>query len=759
MTASLLISTSLIALLGAALLVLARLEPGHPHVSDWGWSHVLLALGLTLGVALVPADVTSPQYKLQATVATSAIIAALALQLSGAARYRGRPWRWPRSVPLFAALLALILLLALVQQRYAVIAAALILAGGAWLAAVWLWHGGGTGERFVAGCFVASGLVHLSGPLLDPLARSSATHILGTHVQAVLALGLILLSVQRSHNEAARVNSQLRQLYEQSMQGLIVLRGGRVLYANPAALRMFGFDRIEDVGDVQGFIAADEVDGAQQRYDQLLRQRGGAMSWEGTRYRRDGVALYLRGSSSFIEWEGAPALLVVMLDDTERQRAIEALRRQALHDELTDLPNRHAALARLAQMTAPGSPGFALLSADLDRFQLVNESLGHETGDALLHAIAMRLRTTLPADAMLARLGEDQFLLLLPDVADDAAARLAGQRLLAQMSAPFTVGHRALHVHLSVGLARFPAHGPDGAALLRAADVAMHLAKQQPGAAVVAFSPGMTVASDGLLEIEQALAEAIAQHEFLLDYQPKFEAHSRQLAGFEALVRWQRPGRGRISPADFIPAAERTGQIVALGAIVLRQAVHQLRAWQRQGLSLQPVAVNVSPLQFEDAGFADWLLALVQAHGVAPALLEIEITETAAMTHLDRVLPQLARLRDAGVGVAFDDFGTGQSSLTLLRRLPITTLKLDRSMIDPLPEAAAGAVVRAACVLAEALGLAVVAEGVETEAQAAEAEALGCSHLQGWLLSHPLTADAAGALLSQRGVSPSSTGH
>jgi len=280
----------------------------------------------------------------------------------------------------------------------------------------------------------------------------------------------------------------------------------------------------------------------------------------------------------------------------------------------------------------------------------------------------------------------------------------------------------------------------------------MHQAKQQAGAAVVAFRPGMAAAAGGLLEIEQALAAAIEREEFQLDYQPKFEAGTRRLAGFEALVRWQRPGQGRVSPADFIPAAERTGQIVPLGALILRQASRQLRAWHQQGLAVQPVAVNVSPLQFEDTGFADWVLDLVRAHGVDPGLIEVEITETAAMAHMDRVLPQLARLREAGVGVAFDDFGTGQSSLTLLRRLPITTLKLDRSMVDPLPEPSAGAVVRAACVVAEALGLVIVAEGVETEAQAIEVERLGCTHLQGWLLSQPLLAEAAGALLGP--VSP-----
>ncbi|MFG6468122.1 putative bifunctional diguanylate cyclase/phosphodiesterase [Roseateles sp. BYS87W] len=753
MTGFVLISSALIALLGVALLVLARLEPDHRHTQDWGWSHVLLSIGLALGVAWVPAGEGSFGGQLQMAAAASAIVASLALQLAGTARYRGMVWSWRQQWPRWALLTLVILGLARVDYPMGVAAGAMVLAASAAWAARWLWQGGGRGERVVAGCFAVYAVVHGTAPILDPLARSFITHLVGNFVQMVLAMALILLSVRRAHHEAERVNTRLRDLYEQSMQGLVVVRGGQVAYINPAALAMFGFERREQVGGVERFIAPEDVEGSRARYRRLLEQRSGRISWEGERYRRDGSPLYLRGTSSYVEWEGQPALLVLMLDETERQRATEALRRQALHDELTDLPNRHAALARLAELTVPGSSGFVLLSADVDRFQLVNESLGHETGDALLQAMATRLRTALPPDVMLARLGEDQFLLLHPGVDDEASAVLAGQGLLALMHAPLTVEHRALYVHLSVGLARFPAHGQDGASLLRAADIAMHQAKQQPGAAVVAYEPGMAASAGGLLELEQALATAIVREEFLLDYQPKYSAGSREVTGFEALVRWLRPGQGRVSPADFIPAAERTGQIVPLGAFVLRETARQLRAWQQAGLQPLPVAVNVSPLQFEDPTFADGLLALLQTHQVPPTLVEVEITETAAMTHMDRVLPQLARLRDAGVGVAFDDFGTGQSSLTLLRRLPITTLKLDRSMIDPLPESSAGAVVRAACVLANALGLAIVAEGVETADQAAEVERLGCTHLQGWLLSHPMAAADAERLLKPAAVS------
>lgn len=748
MTPLLLLSSCFIALLGVAMLGLARMEPGHAHIRDWGWSQITLALTLTLGVALLPTDVQSLHYKAQAGVATLFMVMTMALELAGAAHYTGRPWAWQRSAPLFALLLVIVMGTAMVNQPAAIWLASIALACSAWLSAWWMWRAGGGAERYVAVAFTVSGVLHFISPLEDPLAQSTFAHIAGTCVQGMLAMSQILASVQRAKREATRMGEWLRQLYEQSMQGLLVLRDGHVVYANPAALALFGYRSVDEVVDLAAHIAPDGVGDVQARYGQLIEQRGGQIPWEGTRYRRDGSALYLRGSSNYTEWEGQPALLVLMLDDTQRQHAIEALRRQALHDELTDLPNRHAALAWLTELTRPGSPGFALLSADVDRFQLVNESLGHETGDALLQAIAARLRAALPPGALLARLGEDQFLLLQPGVQDDAGAQLAGQRLLALMNAPFNVGHRSLYVHLSVGIARYPAHGQNGATLLSAADVAMHQAKQQAGAAAVTFQPGMAAGAEDLLEIEQAIAVAIEREEFQLDYQPKFAAGTRVLAGFEALVRWQRPGSGRVSPADFIPAAERTGQIMALGALILRQAIGQLRDWQRLGRQAVPVAVNVSPLQFQDAGFADWVLGMVQAHGLAPGLLEVEITETAAMTHMDGVLPQLHKLRAAGLGVAFDDFGTGQSSLTLLRRLPITTLKLDRSMVDPLPEPSAAAVVRAACVVAEALGLTIVAEGVETEVQAAAVEGLGCTHLQGWLLGRPLRVEAAGALLS-----------
>ena len=384
-------------------------------------------------------------------------------------------------------------------------------------------------------------------------------------------------------------------------------------------------------------------------------------------------------------------------------------------------------------------------------------------GDALLQAIARRLSDRLPAAATLARLGEDQFLVLVEgDEGSCQPQALAFvEQLLAWLEQPFALpvgtGVTELFVHLSVGVALFPQDGADGPALLRAADAAMHRAKARAGTAHAFFDAAMNRGAQARLEAEQSLAGALERGEFRLEYQPKLSALTRKLCGFEALVRWQRPGLGPVSPADFVPAAERTGQIHALGRTILQLATAQLRQWHDHFDSPVPVAINVSPLQFEDPSFVPTLLCALDDQGLPHAALQIEITETAAIGNVDKVLPQLQRLREAGVLCALDDFGTGQSSLTMLRRLPIHAMKLDRSMIEPLPASDASAVVRATCVLGQSLGLHIVAEGVETEEQAAAAEALGCTELQGYHLSRPLSAERATEWLQRWAPSPAPT--
>lgn len=746
----LLVSVGLLAMLGGALLLLWRRERRHRYVKQWGWSWILLALSLTGGPLLQDLFPPGPLHNAQAFLASLALMASQLLQLAGALDYCGRRLRLAQWLPGFVLVMLVLSLLGIYDMPLAVLFAAVMLCVVAWGCAILLWRHSRGLAHWVALCFVAVGLTHMSGPLLDPLGRSVFTYGMGAIVQTALCLGLVLLSVNRAHAEANRQAERFTRLAEHSLQGLVVLREHQILYANPTARAMFGRDTRPADGPpidvLQELLTPDQREAARARHARVLADPQARIEWEGPRQGYDGRLLHIRGLSSHLEWDGQPAELLVMVDDTARHAALEALRRQAQHDELTQLPNRNFAVERLAQLTAPGAPAFAVVSADLDRFQLVNETLGHAAGDALLLAIAQRLRERLPPQANLARLGEDQFVMLVEGAADRAQAQAFVEQLLALLEQPFALeeGKRTeLFVHMSVGVALFPQDGQDGAALLRAADTAMHRAKGRAGAGFTFFDAAMNRGAQARLEAEQALAGALERGEFRLEYQPKLTAVARELCGFEALVRWQRPGIGPVSPAEFVPAAERTGQIRALGLLIVELATEQLRQWREQYGAVLPVAINVSPLQFEDPGFVPALLAALDARGLPHEALQIEITETAAIGNVDKVLPQLERLRAAGVLCSLDDFGTGQSSLTMLRKLPIHAMKLDRSMIEPLPKPDASAVVQATCALGQSLGLEIIAEGVETEEQAMAVEALGCSQLQGYYLSRPLPAERA----------------
>ncbi|MEH0166959.1 putative bifunctional diguanylate cyclase/phosphodiesterase [Roseateles microcysteis] len=751
MTALMLVSACLNIMLGGALLLLWAQERHQDHVRDWGWSWMLLGIGLTLGPIMQDWLAPGPLRDLQALMAAASLMASQGFQTVGALRYRGRRFSKPFTFGLFVLSVALIATLGMHDMRAALIAGAAVLSLMCLVSGWLIWQGGHRFERWVAMGFGALAAVHASGPVLDEHARSVLTYSLGILVQTTLCLGLILLSVRRAHALARQQGERFTRLAEFSLQGLVVMRNHRLLYANPAALAIFGATEMpsEDVDLIELAVPPEQHDAARMRHARVLADRNAHIEWESHRLARDGGAVHLQCLSSQVEWDGTAAELIVMINDSSRYEAAEALRRQALHDELTELPNRNHAVARLQALCRPGAPPFTLLSADLDRFQLVNETLGHEAGDALLRAIARRLSRQLPPNAELARLGEDQFVIIGADVGDTIAAQALAEQLLGMLATPFSVAGAELFVHLSIGVALFPQDGRDAATLLRAADSAMHRAKATAGASWLFFDATMKQAAQARLEVEQALGRALAAGEFLLEYQPKFSAGTRQLCGFEALVRWERPDRGRVSPVEFIPAAERTGQIKALGGLIIAMACTQLREWEQTLGGALPVAVNVSPLQFEDPLFAERLLEQLRAHELPPGRFEIEITETAAIGHVERVLPQLAQLRQAGVPIALDDFGIGQSSLTMLRQLPIAAMKLDSSLITPLPASDAAAIVQAACVLGRSLKLEIVAEGVETPAQATSAEALGCTQLQGYLLGRPLPAAIATQLLEQ----------
>lgn len=420
-------------------------------------------------------------------------------------------------------------------------------------------------------------------------------------------------------------------------------------------------------------------------------------------------------------------------------RSQSELRRLATRDPLTDMPNRvlmgealNGAVARTQQTGRP----LAVMFLDLDRFKHINDSLGHATGDALLRQVAERLRESLPAGQLAGRLGGDEFLIVLENMDSvDEVTNLA-RRLLNTLSRPYPIEGQILHVGASAGIAMYPGDGETGVCLMRHADVAMYAAKSMGGGTFKFFDREMTERAMIILRTEASLRDALAEEALQIHYQPKIDLETGNIAGAEALVRWNHAGR-MISPAEFIPIAEETGLIIELGYWILTQVCRDTVSWHRRlpGLS---VAVNVSARQLAERDFADRAIAIVRRAGLSPSMFTLEVTETVVMRDVANQVAVLNDLRAAGFRIAVDDFGTGYSSLSYLRQLPVTMLKIDRSFINDVPgDAAIAATVIA---LGKKLGLTTVAEGVETQEQYDWLRAEGCDQVQGYLISRPVPA-------------------
>jgi diguanylate cyclase len=430
------------------------------------------------------------------------------------------------------------------------------------------------------------------------------------------------------------------------------------------------------------------------------------------------------------------------------------LHHQATHDALTGLPNRTLFTAHLADAIATGRP-FSLAILDLDRFKVINDSLGHGAGDALLRLVAQRLLLSVRAQDMVARAGGDEFLVLLCDVSHREEIELLARRWIDAVSEPYRIHSTDLFVSPSIGIARFPEDARDGQKLLARADEAMYHAKQNGRNSFHFFDCEVATFSRERLVIEGELRRAVAESELFLEYQPRVNIGHDGVESVEALLRWQHPTRGRLMPRDFITIAEDSGVILQIGTWVIQEACRQAKAWELQGLPFVRVAVNVSPIQFRQSGFIDEVWAALTANSLEARHLEIELTEATLMTTAAKSVAMLERLSDLGIMLAIDDFGTGYSSMSYLRRFPIDMLKIDRSFIrdlhtNPNDVAIVGAIIS----LAHGLGLGVVAEGVELPEQLAVLERLGCDEYQGFLRSAAVAAGEVGALLRSAASTP-----
>jgi diguanylate cyclase len=441
-----------------------------------------------------------------------------------------------------------------------------------------------------------------------------------------------------------------------------------------------------------------------------------------------------------------------------RTRGLEAannqLRHLATHDALTGLPNRVLLDDRLEQAVVHAERSkheFAVMALDLDRFKFINDSLGHHAGDELLNRVATRLRGVVNEIDTVARTGGDEFVMLLAPRADREDAVRVARLAIEALKSPVSIAGVTLHLSSSIGVAFYPGDGTTTEQLLAHADAAMYCAKQRGRNNLQMFEPGMDTCTRDRVKLESELHTALLQGQLELYYQPKVDTDTDRFDSVEALLRWRHPERGLVMPEDFIPAAEESGLIIAIGEWVLREACRQCKAWQQEGLPPVRVAVNVSATQFRQGNLLGVIRAAVAHSGLDPRFLEIELTESAVMMNPEESAEILAELNGMGLLVSVDDFGTGYSSMSYLRRFPIDNLKIDRGFVkDLMTRSDDASIVRAIISLAHSLRLKVVAEGVETLEQLHSLKSMGCDQYQGFHFSPPVAATELAELLRER---------
>ncbi len=580
-----------------------------------------------------------------------------------------------------------------------------------------------------------------------------SAHFIGRHIGQFL---------QRKYAEDALRESEahFRSLVEQASDSFYVhdIDGG-FIDVNQHGCDCLGYTRSELLSMT---LADIDLDLSPAGLKDLLKEADSTkrIALESRHRRKDGTIFPVEIRMGPIEIMGRQHLLSLVRDVTERKVLQSHIQHLAYHDPLTEIPNRAMFNHHLSQTLARAqhqNQAMAVLFIDLDRFKNINDTLGHDAGDQLLREMATRIKSCLRTASageggdMVARLGGDEFVVLIEDLEDIAQAGHVARKVLGTMVKEFPLAGQLIHITASIGISVFPEDGQNEFALMKHADIAMYRAKERGKNNFQFYSAQMDLHSTELLALESGMRRALERNEFRLLYQAKVDARNKRITGVEALVRWQHPELGLVSPVHFIPIAEESGLIVPLSRWVLREACRQNQQWQAQGLPPTSIAVNLSPRQFfDDTLLADTKATLHEA-GMNPACLEFEITESMMMQNTAKAAEVLSELRALGIRIAIDDFGIGYSSLSHLKQFPIDIIKIDRSFIEDIPgDKADEAITEAIIAISKGLNITVVAEGVETAAQLEFLRTRGCHQIQGYFFSRPVSAEQFAKLMRKQ---------
>ena len=591
--------------------------------------------------------------------------------------------------------------------------------------------------------------------------RQDVLQIVGVMALALLALLFAAFSgasrlLTRQNGQLRRSEERFRSLIQNSVDVSMVVRAdGTIAYESSAAERVLGVRPDERVGQPAfQLVHPEDREFGERLLADVTRSPGAQMTGELRIRHTDGSWLSIEAVlKNLLDDPAVGGIVINYRDVTARKGLEEELRRQAFRDSLTGLANRALfadrldhALARTRRFRQP----LAVLFIDIDDFKTVNDSLGHGEGDQLLIAVAKRLVGAVRSGDTIARMGGDEFAVLIEDPAEADAPIAVAQRLLAALEAPFEHGAKEIFVHASVGVAASKSSGKTADDLLRDADVSMYTAKSNGKNRVEVFVPSMHEAALARLALKGDLERALERGEFAIVYQPIVNLATSRVAGVEALLRWNHPRRGVVGPTEFIPVAEETGLIVPLGRWVLEKAARQAQAWDDASLGHLTVSVNVSARQIQEPAFVQEVAAILATTGLQPGRLTLELTESVLMQDVEATATTLTALKALGIRLAIDDFGTGYSSLSYLGRFPIDELKIDRSFVAAMNTGPGeSALVRSIVKLGETLHLETVAEGIEQADQLAELQALGAGLGQGFLFAKPLSPEDLSLFLAQ----------